>query len=613
MTLRFPFPVFSPLPPVLASSLRRLSIPSRSSSSSSPTPLFSSDHRPPLFLRPPAFAASRTDLHDFRRWAESLALAAGPRLSASDGGPDAALLRRELAWLVEDATVAAASESGVGEELRLRVELEELYRLWKARIEERRPFQYIVGCEHWRDLVLVVKEGVLIPRPETEMVVDLVAEVEGFEKGLWADLGTGSGAIAVGIGRMLQEGGRVFATDLSPVALEVARLNVERYELKDKIELRWGSWFEPLRDVEGKLMGLVSNPPYIPSSHIPGLQAEVGQHEPKLALDGGEAGMDHLLHLCEGSASALKSGGFFAFEISTWFHDQNHFVSCGFNEHKVGELLPQHKDDIGLCRNPTICDWIPQMSMITKMIRLKSLTHLIKDKIIKKSKDEYYQLIHNCFHFVLHRADALRTSKREMAVATRGVEREIASLQLEEKKLVAEIKKTAQTGNEAATRILARQLVRLRQQITNLQGTRAQIRGIATHTQAMYANTSISTGMKGASKAMAAMNKQMEPAKQLKVMKEFQKQSSQMDMTIEMMSEAIDETLDKDEAEEETEELTNQVLDEIGVDVASQLSSAPKGRIAVNNKKVDTASRNVAPESSQVDDLEKRLASLRRI
>ncbi|CAL9090133.1 Snf7 [Musa troglodytarum] len=209
--------------------------------------------------------------------------------------------------------------------------------------------------------------------------------------------------------------------------------------------------------------------------------------------------------------------------------------------------------------------------------------------------------------------DALRTSKREMAVATRGVEREIASLQLEEKKLVAEIKKTAQTGNEAATRILARQLVRLRQQITNLQGTRAQIRGIATHTQAMYANTSLSTGMKGASKAMAAMNKQMEPAKQAKVMKEFQMQSSQMDMTLEMMSEAIDETLDKDEAEEETEELTNQVLDEIGVDVASQLSSAPKGRIAVSSKKVDTASRAVAPKNPEVDDLEKRLASLRRI
>ncbi|KAJ6950611.1 hypothetical protein NC651_004326 [Populus alba x Populus x berolinensis] len=184
--------------------------------------------------------------------------------------------------------------------------------------------------------------------------------------------------------------------------------------------------------------------------------------------------------------------------------------------------------------------------------------------------------------------EALRTSKREMTVATRGIEREIASLQLEEKKLVAEIKLTAKTGNEAsllnaATKILARQLVRLRQQITNLQGSRAQIRGVATHTQALYASTSISTGMKGATKAMVAMNKQMAPAKQAKVIKEFQMQSAKMDMTIEMMSEAIDETLDKDEAEEETEELTNQVLDEIGVDIASQLSSAPKGRIASKN------------------------------
>ncbi|XP_057464250.1 vacuolar protein sorting-associated protein 2 homolog 2-like isoform X1 [Actinidia eriantha] len=205
--------------------------------------------------------------------------------------------------------------------------------------------------------------------------------------------------------------------------------------------------------------------------------------------------------------------------------------------------------------------------------------------------------------------NALRTSKREMSVATRGIEREIASLQMEEKKLVAEIKKTAKTGNEAATRILARQLVRLRQQITNLQGSRAQIRGVATHTQALYANTSISTGMKGATKAMVAMNKQMAPAKQAKVIREFQKQSAQMDMTIEMMSESIDETLDKDEAEEETEELTNQVLDEIGVDIASQLSSAPKGRIG--SKKVET----VVPssQSADVEDLEKRLASLRRI
>ncbi|KAI3846434.1 hypothetical protein MKX03_001884, partial [Papaver bracteatum] len=103
----------------------------------------------------------------------------------------------------------------------------------------------------------------------------------------------------------------------------------------------------------------------------------------------------------------------------------------------------------------------------------------------------------------------------------------------------------------------------------------------------MYASTAISTGMKGATKAMTAMNRQMEPTKQAKVIKEFHKQSSQMDMTIEMLSESIDETLEKDEAKEETEDLTNQVLDEIDMDIASQV--AHKGRIA--SKKVE----NVVP------------------
>lgn len=188
-------------------------------------------------------------------------------------------------------------------------------------------------------------------------------------------------------------------------------------------------------------------------------------------------------------------------------------------------------------------------------------------------------------------------------VLSAGIERDIGTLQLEEKRLVTEIKRTARTGNEAATKILARQLIRLRQQISTLQGSRAQIRGITTHTQAMHANTSVAAGMQSASKAMGAMNKQMDPAKQMKVMQEFQKQSAQMDMTNEMMSDSIDNVLDDDQAEDETEELANQVLDEIGVDIASQLSSAPKGRIA--GKKVQ------ADESSELDELEKRLAALK--
>uniref|UniRef100_A0A7N0ZZ90 Uncharacterized protein n=1 Tax=Kalanchoe fedtschenkoi TaxID=63787 RepID=A0A7N0ZZ90_KALFE len=201
-------------------------------------------------------------------------------------------------------------------------------------------------------------------------------------------------------------------------------------------------------------------------------------------------------------------------------------------------------------------------------------------------------------------AEALRQSKKELGTATRGIEREITALQLEEKKLVTEIKKSAKTGNEAATKILARQLIRLRQQITNLQGSRAQMRGIATHTQAMAAQSSVAGGIKGATRAMTAMNKQLDPVKQIKVMREFQKQSAQLDMTTEMMSDAIDDVIDDDEAEEETEELTNQVLDEIGVNIASQLSAAPKGKIAGKKKTEDA-------ESSDMDELEKRLAALR--
>lgn len=203
---------------------------------------------------------------------------------------------------------------------RLRVSIDELYDLWKQRIEERRPFQYIVGCEHWRDLVLAVQEGVLIPRPETELIVDMVGNAMSsageLRQGVWADLGTGSGAISIGIARMMESSGRVIATDLSPVAVAVASFNVQRYDLQGVIEVREGSWCEPLKDVEGKLAGVVSNPPYIPSDDISGLQAEVGRHEPILALDGGANGMKDLLHITNGAASVLKPGGFFAFETN---------------------------------------------------------------------------------------------------------------------------------------------------------------------------------------------------------------------------------------------------------------------------------------------------------
>ncbi|XP_061358422.1 uncharacterized protein LOC133302630 isoform X2 [Gastrolobium bilobum] len=290
-------------------------------SSSPPTSL---KPQVPLFLRSPIYSTKSCDLKKWHEWAKSVASSIGSSFVQSDNGPDSSILCRELTWLIEDAVeddhsvFSQLSVESNDERVRMRVDIDELYCLWKQRIQERRPFQYIVGCEHWRDLVLSVQEGVLIPRPETELVVDLVSDVvsknEDLKSGVWADLGTGSGALAIGIGRILGSEGRVIATDLSPVAVSVAAYNVQRYCLQDKVELREGSWFEPLKDMEGKLAGLVSNPPYIPSKEISGLQAEVGRHEPRVALDGGIDGMDALLRLCDGAALILKPGGFFAFE-----------------------------------------------------------------------------------------------------------------------------------------------------------------------------------------------------------------------------------------------------------------------------------------------------------
>ncbi|KVI10283.1 DNA methylase, N-6 adenine-specific, conserved site-containing protein [Cynara cardunculus var. scolymus] len=274
----------------------------------------------PIFLRPPTFSATLSDLQKWQNWAKTLASSVGSSFTDSDNGPDSHNLHRELNWLIEDAlenpqSLLTSNEYEIDSVLNLRADLGDLYSLWKQRIEQRRPFQYVVGCEHWRDLVLSVEEGVLIPRPETELIVDLVDDVikenEELKEGLWVDLGTGSGAIAIGIMRILGDFGRVIAIDLSSVAAQVASFNVKRYNLQgrtvtmvlasiDKISVKQGSWFEPLSEFEGQVAGLVSNPPYIPSGHISGLQAETNGEDQCRFL------VDHMETVYDGSFYNLK-------------------------------------------------------------------------------------------------------------------------------------------------------------------------------------------------------------------------------------------------------------------------------------------------------------------
>ena len=206
----------------------------------------------------------------------------------------------------------------------LRMGLEELRALWELRVEERVPLQYLTNASFWRDMIISVGPGVLIPRPETELMVDFVAEAVQANamlgRGAWADLGTGSGALAVGLARQLPNVSEVYAADIAPAPLAYVAFNAERYGVAHRVRPIKSNWYEGLRRAglsSGSLSGIVSNPPYIPSPTCETLQAEVKDHEPVLALDGGsKLAVDCLVPICEGAADILVKGGFLALETN---------------------------------------------------------------------------------------------------------------------------------------------------------------------------------------------------------------------------------------------------------------------------------------------------------
>lgn len=176
------------------------------------------------------------------------------------------------------------------------------------------PIQYAIGRAPFRHLMLDVDRRVLIPRPETEMLVDIVlARVKG---GTIADVGTGSGAIALALA---MEGAfdRVIATDISEGALEVARGNAARNgeALRAPVEFRQGSLLAPLAGES--LDALVSNPPYISDAEMDELPAEVREWEPENALRSGADGLDATRMIISQAVEVLKPGGLIALEVDS--------------------------------------------------------------------------------------------------------------------------------------------------------------------------------------------------------------------------------------------------------------------------------------------------------
>jgi len=179
----------------------------------------------------------------------------------------------------------------------------------------REPLQYLLGWEDFHGVRLSVTPDVLVPRPETEGLVEWALEVLGGRPDpAVADLGTGSGAIACAIAAARPDA-EVLAVEVSAGALAVASRNVRQLGLASRVRLLAGDLFAPLGSLSASLDLVVSNPPYLPSAVIPLLPPEVSRHEPRAALDGGPDGMAVIRRIVADAPRVLKAGGWLLMEI----------------------------------------------------------------------------------------------------------------------------------------------------------------------------------------------------------------------------------------------------------------------------------------------------------
>jgi len=244
------------------------------------------------------------------------------RQDATDRAIAAQVAPYEVDWFLQGLTDLTALDLRLAtvsqrDWVAVAVSLETLEALWQRRLKERVPVQYLAGRTPWRQFLLRVTPAVLIPRPETEEMVDWAIALSSHLHpltGHWADLGTGSGAIALGLASVFPAA-TIHAVDCSPAALAVARSNAEDNGLGDRIQFHQGHWFEPLSSWQGQLQGLLSNPPYIPHALLATLEPEVVQHEPHLALDGGQDGLDALRILASQAPSYLIPQGLWLVEL----------------------------------------------------------------------------------------------------------------------------------------------------------------------------------------------------------------------------------------------------------------------------------------------------------
>ena len=202
--------------------------------------------------------------------------------------------------------------------LYLKKNLDFLESVWEDHLLNSLPIQYLCGITFWRDLKLKVTDKVLIPRSETELIVDIVFKIFGkkSQKIFFAELGTGSGAISIALALAypLWEG---IATDIDPDVLEIAAKNYINSTEQSNLRFYCGHWWTPCESFKGKLDLAISNPPYIPKDIYEKLPKEVKNHEPKIALLGGKDGLKHIREIIQKAPLFLREKG--------WIILENHF------------------------------------------------------------------------------------------------------------------------------------------------------------------------------------------------------------------------------------------------------------------------------------------------
>jgi release factor glutamine methyltransferase len=180
----------------------------------------------------------------------------------------------------------------------------------------REPLQYIIGEQEFWGMALRVTPAVLIPRPETEGLVEQTIVPLRDRRAQVVDVGCGSGCIALALASELPDA-RIYATEISPAALAVARENASRHEKEKKVEFLQGNLLEPLvnKNLEGTFDAIVTNPPYLTDSDMKSLEPEVRGYEPRLALEAGTDGLSVVRRLLPQAEVFLKRGGRFILEV----------------------------------------------------------------------------------------------------------------------------------------------------------------------------------------------------------------------------------------------------------------------------------------------------------